>query len=149
MHDGKTLRIAMIKYLAQTDYIAKCQLSDRKPGPTRRSLIASLCALAALKTLPAIASENGARVTLSLGAAASKAIPLNYVGLSYETSQLADPDFFAADNPELISLFRALNPSGVLRIGGNSSEFCWWKAKPSDSPPEMPVSAHSLSLIHI
>ena len=133
----------MIKYLAQTDYIAKCQLSDRKPGPTRRSLIASLCALAALKTLPAIASENGARVTLSLGAAASKAIPLNYVGLSYETSQLADPDFFAADNPELISLFRALNPSGVLRIGGNSSEFCWWKAKPSDSPPEMPVSAHS------
>ena len=133
----------MIKYLAQTDYIAKCQLSDRKPGPTRRSLIASLCALAALKTLPAIASENGARVTLSLGAAASKAIPLNYVGLSYETSQLADPDFFAADNPELISLFRALNPSGVLRIGGNSSEFCWWKAKPSDRPPEMPASAHS------
>jgi hypothetical protein len=96
-----------------------------------------------LKTLPAIASENGAPVTLSFGAAALNAIPLNYVGLSYETSQLADPDFFAADNPELISLFRALAPTGVLRIGGNSSEFCWWKANPSDLPPEMPASAHS------
>jgi hypothetical protein len=72
----------------------------------------------------------------------SQAIPLDYVGLSYETSQLADPNFFAADNGELVSLFRSLASQGILRIGGNSSEFCWWKGNASDHPPEVPASAH-------
>lgn len=124
-------------------HTSKGHSKDQKQGPTRRSAILSLCAFAALKVLPTAASENETQATLSLGATASRAIPLNYVGLSYEISQLADPDFFAADNQGLISLFRILAPQGVLRVGGNSSEFCWWKANPSAQPPEMPASAHS------
>jgi hypothetical protein len=81
--------------------------------------------------------------SLVLGPAASSTVPLDYSGLSYESMQLADPDFFAPDNHQLISLFRSLAVRGILRIGGNSSEFCWWKAKASDRAPEMPASAHN------
>lgn len=79
--------------------------------------------------------------TLKLEFASNRQIPVDYVGLSYETIQLADPSFFAADNPELVALFRTLCPQGVLRIGGNSSEFCWWQTRPDQPPPPDPGSA--------
>lgn len=53
-------------------------------------------------------------------------IPADFTGLSYETSQLADPDFFSPDNTELIGFITRLGKSGVLRIGGNSSEYAHW-----------------------
>ena len=114
----------------------------REHQPTRRRVIASLCATAALRAIRSPALLTGGRKTLLFGKTSSQAIPLDYVGLSYESSQLADPNFFAADNRELVSLFRSLASQGVLRIGGNSSEFCWWKGNASDRPPEMPASAH-------
>jgi hypothetical protein len=55
--------------------------------------------------------------TLKLQFATNRQIPVDYVGLSYETIQLADPSFFAADNQELVALFRALCPQGVLGAG--------------------------------
>jgi len=98
----------------------------------------------ALATLPGWGQETqpgAAKVRLSLGDTAAKAVPPDYLGFSYETMQLADASFFASDNQELISLFKQLSPNGVLRLGGNSSEFCWWKAGPADRPPELPASA--------
>ena len=68
-------------------------------------------------------------------------MPGDYLGFSCESSQLADPTFFAADNIDLVSLFQALTPKGILRLGGNSSEFCWWKTGAADRPPELPESA--------
>jgi hypothetical protein len=62
-------------------------------------------------------------------------IPADYTGLSYETSQLSEPDFFSASNKSLVALFRLLSPRGVLRLGGNSSEFCWWKTTASAVAP--------------
>ncbi|GFZ97702.1 glycosyl hydrolase family 79 C-terminal domain-containing protein [Dyella caseinilytica] len=47
-------------------------------------------------------------------------------GFSYETLQLANPAFFSADNHALIQLFRQLSPHGVLRIGGNTSDYTVW-----------------------
>jgi hypothetical protein len=79
--------------------------------------------------------------TLSLRPAAKRTVPPDYVGFSYETVQLADPSFFAADNHALVALFRLLSPRGVLRIGGNSSEFCWWQTKSGQQPPPDPSSA--------
>jgi hypothetical protein len=76
--------------------------------------------------------------TLQLQSATGRQIPVDYIGFSYETVQLADPSFFAADNRELVALFRALSPRGVLRIGGNSSEFCWWRTRPDQPPPPDP-----------
>jgi hypothetical protein len=65
-------------------------------------------------------------------------MPMDFVGLSYEVQQLADPSFFSAQNGGLIREFKALSSTGVLRLGGNTSEFAYWKPK-SDSPePEHP-----------
>ncbi|MGC1548798.1 MAG: hypothetical protein WA777_09720 [Rhodanobacter sp.] len=48
------------------------------------------------------------------------------IGLSYETLQLRNPDFFSRKNEALIGFLRQLNPHGVLRIGGNTSDFSVW-----------------------
>ena len=69
--------------------------------------------------------------------AATHLIPANYCGLSYELAQLTDPNFFAASNTGLIALFRRMSPYGVLRLGGNSSESCWFKADESVTAPEI------------
>jgi hypothetical protein len=65
-------------------------------------------------------------------------MPIDFLGLSYEVQQLADPSFFSAQNIGLIRGFKALSSTGILRLGGNTSEFAYWKPA-SDSPePEHP-----------
>ena len=77
---------------------------------------------------PLGAAPPSGEVTLSLHPERTLArIPADYTGLSYETSQLAEPNIFSASNTSLVALFRLLSPQGVLRLGGNSSDFCWWK----------------------
>ncbi len=58
------------------------------------------------------------------------------MGLSYESGQLAYPDFFSPRNTALIQMFRTLSPSGVLRLGGNLSEFTVWSAAEPSAPPD-------------
>lgn len=62
----------------------------------------------------------------------------DFVGLSYETQQLTEPTFFSASNRGLIEEFRKLSPHGVLRLGGNTSEFGWWKPTPDSPEPTHP-----------
>lgn len=71
-------------------------------------------------------------------------IPLTYAGLSYELAQLSDPAFFSADNADLVAYFRLLSPHGVLRVGGNTSEFCWFKANASTPEPKLHVPEGNL-----
>jgi hypothetical protein len=81
----------------------------------------------------------GSHVTLELSTEAKGShMPVDFVGLSYEVQQLADPSFFAASNMGLIRQFKALAARGVLRLGGNTSEFAWWKARPGSPEPEHP-----------
>jgi hypothetical protein len=65
-------------------------------------------------------------------------MPMDFVGLSYEVQQLTDPSFFSAQNSGLIRQFKALSLTGVLRLGGNTSEFAYWKPKPDSPEPEHP-----------
>jgi hypothetical protein len=65
-------------------------------------------------------------------------MPADFVGLSYEVQQLTDPTFFAASNLGLVRQFKALAPRGVLRLGGNTSEFSWWKGTPGSPEPDHP-----------
>ncbi|HEY1961678.1 MAG TPA: glycosyl hydrolase family protein [Rhizomicrobium sp.] len=53
-------------------------------------------------------------------------IPPDFTGLSYESATLSDPDFFAPDNTQLIGFVRRLGSAGVLRVGGNTSEYSVW-----------------------
>jgi hypothetical protein len=66
-------------------------------------------------------------------------VPLNYTGLSYELAQLTDPQFFSAANHELVTHFRLLSPHGVLRTGGNTSEFCWFQADAATVAPKLRI----------
>jgi hypothetical protein len=65
-------------------------------------------------------------------------MPIDFVGLSYEVQQLREPSFFSAQNSGLIREFKALSSTGVLRLGGNTSEFAYWKPKPDSPEPEHP-----------
>ncbi len=67
-------------------------------------------------------------------------IPLDYNGFSVETLQLADPTFFDAANTSFVALCRRLSPNGVLRVGGNSSEFCWWQSGPLAEAPQIKIA---------
>jgi hypothetical protein len=64
-------------------------------------------------------------------------LPPSYNGFSIETMTLENPAIYRADNRSLVALFRRLTPNGVLRVGGNSSEFCWWKASSDAQPPQI------------
>jgi hypothetical protein len=79
------------------------------------------------------------RVALSIpNEAIGPHMPSDFVGLSYEVQQLADPSFFSGQNSGLIREFKALSSTGVLRLGGNTSEFAYWKPKPDSPEPEHP-----------
>jgi hypothetical protein len=83
--------------------------------------------------------QNTAQVTLTLpDEAAGPRMPEDFVGLSYEVQQLADPAFFSGGNTGLIEQLKALSPKGVLRLGGNTSEFAYWKPTPDSPEPEHP-----------
>jgi len=101
----------------------------------RRFLAAAAMSVAATR----LRAQSAAQVTLTIPAEATGPdMPEDYVGLSYEVQQLLDPTFFSAQNTGLIREFKALSPHGVLRLGGNTSEFEWWKPRPESPEPEYP-----------
>ncbi|MGH9600325.1 MAG: hypothetical protein ACRD27_10710, partial [Terracidiphilus sp.] len=60
-------------------------------------------------------------------------VSTNFTGLSYESAQLAHPGYFSARNTELVRLARQLG-RGVLRIGGNTSDFDEWEPEYAPQP---------------
>lgn len=73
--------------------------------------------------------------TLKVGTEVGAKVPSDFIGLSYESMQLEDPSFFSPENISLVQQFRNLASKGVLRLGGNTSEFSWWKATDSATAP--------------
>ncbi len=71
--------------------------------------------------------------------AALATIPPDFIGLSYESAQLANPAFFSAENTALITLFREVGDQGVLRLGGGTSEFTAFTTE--EPPPAAPFDA--------
>ncbi len=86
-------------------------------------------------------AQNPAQINANLvipTEAAGPQIPGGFVGLSYELEELANPEFFSARNAGLIHAFKQISSRGVLRLGGNTSEFSWWKPTPDSPEPEHP-----------
>jgi hypothetical protein len=103
----------------------------------RRFLATAACTMAAAR----LHAQGQSKVRVALGIpreATGPRMPIDFVGLSYEVQQLADPRFFSAQNSGLIREFKALSSTGVLRLGGNTSEFAYWKPKPDSPEPEHP-----------
>lgn len=97
------------------------------------SALASAAVLASRSVWGESLSFTSVRVTLDPHRRGNP-IPADFTGLSYETAQLGDPTFFAPTNTELIGFIRRLGRSGVLRIGGNTSEWSYWA--PQGTPRE-------------
>lgn len=101
----------------------------------RREFLTTLAATAAATSLPGLAQAPSATAHLEIEDITGPTIPLDFTGLSYETAQLANPAFFSTANKTLIELFRGLSPRGVLRLGGNTSEFTTWSPVDLSTPP--------------
>jgi hypothetical protein len=117
----------------------------------RRFLLAGAAATASLKSFAQTPADSAASRAAQAPAASVAAqpvkielhpgqyganVPENFVGVSYETQQLSEPNFFSPENHGLVEQFRALSPNGVLRLGGNTSDYGYWKPTPQSKPPK-------------
>src|SRR5215472_17810536 len=103
----------------------------------RRFLATTACTVLAARLYGQ--GQSKVRVTLTIPKEATgPRMPIDFVGLSYEVQQLVNPSFFSPQNNGLIREFKALSSSGVLRLGGNTSEFAYWKPAPGSPEPQHP-----------
>ncbi len=102
---------------------------------TRRNFLRGAAATAALTLRPGgMCAQDDSPITLTVNYSRPLAtMPRDFTGLSYESAQLGHPDFFCAQNTQLIALFRQLSPEGVLRIGGNTAEYTTWSENDTDA----------------
>jgi hypothetical protein len=121
--------------------------SQPKTAMTRQSrrqfLSSAAITIAAARLTAQSANEQGtaAHATLSIPAQATGPhVPTDFIGLSYEVQQLVDLSFFSPANAGLVNAFKAISPNGVLRLGGNTSEFEYWKPTPDSPEPAHPVT---------
>ncbi|HEY1660116.1 MAG TPA: hypothetical protein VGG14_17325 [Candidatus Sulfotelmatobacter sp.] len=108
----------------------------------RRTFLRLAAAACASARLPLASSQaqpgpSSLRLTLHPDRLGNK-IENDFTGLSYESAQLANPNFFSGENTGLIALVNRLGNSGVLRIGGNTSEYCYWKPNSDNSATVSP-----------
>jgi Glycosyl hydrolase family 79, N-terminal domain len=70
-------------------------------------------------------------------ASPSYAIAPDYLGLSFEMSEITDSNYFNPDQTVFIQLIKNLSP-GILRIGANSVDKTFWSGKPrlASTPPD-------------
>src|SRR5262249_23690707 len=101
----------------------------------RTFLVSAACSLASKRLRGQDQTRSNATLVIPSEATGPE-VPADFVGLSYEVQELVDPSFFSASNAGLVRRFKELSPNGVLRLGGNTSEFEWWKPTPSSAEPE-------------
>jgi hypothetical protein len=107
----------------------------------------TLLALAAF-ALPAraLAQITGAKPALHIrvGAPPRATMPADFTGLSYESAQLYNVHYFAANNTDLVRAFTGLSLNGVLRLGGNLSDLTRWQSPAGDfvTPRQLAATAH-------
>jgi hypothetical protein len=65
------------------------------------------------------------------------AIPADFMGLGYEISSVSEPGLLSASNQAYVQFVRTLSKRGVIRIGGNTSDYATWSADgPAVSKPQ-------------
>ena len=71
-------------------------------------------------------------------------MPADFTGLSYESGQLYNPDFFSPHNTPLIEAFRGLTSKGVLRLGGHLSNITTWEGVGQNDPKQLRGVRHGI-----
>jgi hypothetical protein len=111
---------------------------------SRRTLLVASSALPFLHSPTRAAGQ----VTISVDASRTVgAIAPDYMGLGYEISSVAIPGLLSARNAPYVGLVKALGPRGVIRIGGNTSDFSTYAANgtPVSSPKGTVVTQANLT----
>ena len=107
--------------------------TDMQPGTgrtTRRAFVSGLLAV------PALAQANFPRVQLKPQSRLGR-IPANFMGLGYEVSSVSQRGLLSGSNRAYVQLVSTLAPAGVIRIGGNTSDYASWSADgPAVSSPK-------------
>ncbi len=102
----------------------------------RRKFLAQSAGLAAA-FFPQAA--NAIRLTLN-PAHPLYTIPSNFMGLGYEISSVARSGLLSASNRKYVELVRGLGSKGVIRIGGNTSDYSKFSAAgPAVSAPKTTI----------
>jgi len=78
-------------------------------------------------SLQALPGEARVRVTLD-AARTLAVIPPDFIGLGYEISSVGRPGLLSARNSVYVQLVKTLGARGVLRIGGNTSDYSSYSA---------------------
>jgi hypothetical protein len=104
---------------------------------SRRQFLSSAAFAVAAARLTAQGTSTHAALSIPAQATGPR-VPADFIGLSYEVQQLVDPGFFSPANTGLVNSFKAVSPHGVLRLGGNTSEFEYWKPTPDSPEPAHP-----------
>lgn len=75
-----------------------------------------------------------------------RVIPPDFIGLGYEISSVATPGLLSAKNTRYVQLVRRLGPHGVIRIGGNTSDYSAFskEASPVASPKSTVINERNL-----
>lgn len=84
-----------------------------------------ICAAALLAASPSPAQDKQDVEVVKLrvnSTVALSTISDDFIGFGYETSAVAQSNFFTARNSAMIQLYRNLSPHGLIRIGGNVSD---------------------------
>ncbi len=73
-------------------------------------------------------------------------MPAEFIGLGYEISSVATSGLLSASNRTYVALVRQLGARGVIRIGGNTSDYSafWTRATAVSAPKETVINARSL-----
>jgi hypothetical protein len=111
----------------------------------RRRFVSLSAAAAANAALPGIGNtQSKATVHIKNPVAPAKLMPLDFTGLSYETGQLYNSEYFSPQNTALIAAFRGLSNHGVLRLGGHLSNITPWEGVGQDDPKQVRGVRHGI-----
>ena len=77
--------------------------------------------LLTLTLIPSKANAELLKITID-PQSTSATIPEDFLGLGYETSAVAQADYFTEKNRTLVQLYRNLSHQSLIRIGGNISD---------------------------
>jgi len=77
-------------------------------------------------------------------------IPTDFVGLGYEISSVARPGVLSSKNAVLVQLVQTLGKQGVIRVGGNTSDYASYapNARPASVPESQGGSVVNDAALH-
>jgi hypothetical protein len=85
------------------------------------------------------AQDNSVRVQIQPQSRLGR-IPDDFIGLGYEVSSVSERGLLTGSNRAYVQFVRTLSPAGVIRIGGNTSDYAAWSPDgPAVSSPKATV----------